>query len=210
MTPTDRPEEAVDLAHPLAVAAGEVVVDRHHVDALAGERVEIDRQGRHQGLALTGAHLGDRALVKDHAADELHVEMALTQGALGRLADGGEGRHQDIVQGLAGGELGLELLRAGAELLVRQGLQLGLHRVDGRYLRPIGLQPAIIDRAEDFLRERTEHREPSDTRIPWRKGAFAPPYRLNYARAHLKACARVAQAQASPEGPFKTPRAAML
>ena len=192
MTPTDRPEEAVDLAHPLAVAAGEVVVDRHHVDALAGERVEVDRQGRHQGLALAGAHLGDGALVKDHAADELHVEVALAQGALGRLADGGEGRHQDIVQGLAGGELGLEVLRAGAELLVGQGLQLGLHRVDGRHLGPIGLQPAIIDRAEDFLRERTEHREPS--KIPWRQGErlgrlidLIMPERI------LKACARVAQ-----------------
>ena len=166
-------EEAVDLAHPLGVAAGEVVVHRDHVDALAGERVEIDRQGRHQGLALAGAHLGDGALVQHHAADELHVEMALAEGALGRLADGGEGRHQDVVEGLAGGELGLEVLRAGAQLLVRQGLELGLHRVDGRHLRPVGLQPAIVDRAEDFLRERAEHREPS--KLPWirRKGVCA-------------------------------------
>ena len=117
-------EEAVDLAHPLGVAAGEVVVDRHDVHALAGERVEIDRQGRDQGLAFTGPHLGDGALVQHHAADELHVEMALAEGALGRLADRGEGRHQDVVQGLAGGELGLELFRTGAQLLVGQGLEL--------------------------------------------------------------------------------------
>ena len=108
MTPTDEPEEAVDLAHPLGVAAGEVVVDRDDVDALAGERVEVDRQGRDEGLAFAGPHLGDRALVQHHAADELDVEMPLAEGALGRLAHRGEGRHEDVVEALAGRELRLE------------------------------------------------------------------------------------------------------
>ena len=36
------PEQVVDRAHPLGVAAGEVVVDGDDVDALAGERVEAD------------------------------------------------------------------------------------------------------------------------------------------------------------------------
>ncbi len=52
-------EEAVDLPHPVRIAAGEIVVDGDDVDALALEGVEIDRRGRHQGLALAGAHLGD-------------------------------------------------------------------------------------------------------------------------------------------------------
>ena len=51
--------------------------------------------------------------------------------------------------------------------------QLGLHRVDGRYLRPVGLQPAIVDRAKDFLRERTEHREPSKFQNAGDKGVCA-------------------------------------
>ena len=72
------PEELVDLPHPLGVALGEVVVDGDDMDAAAGERVEIDRQRRHQRLALAGLHLGDPALVQDHAADQLHVEMALS------------------------------------------------------------------------------------------------------------------------------------
>ena len=37
-------EEAVDLAHPLGVALGEVVVDGDEVHALAGERVEVGGQ----------------------------------------------------------------------------------------------------------------------------------------------------------------------
>ena len=47
-----QPEEAVDLAHPFGVALGEVVVDGDDVDALAGERVEIDRQASRPGSCL--------------------------------------------------------------------------------------------------------------------------------------------------------------
>ena len=104
-----QPEEVVDLAHPLGVALGEVVVDGDDMHAAAGERVEIDRQRRDQRLAFAGLHLGDLAFVQDHAADQLHVEMALAERALGRLAHGGEGRHQDVVERLAVGDLRLEV-----------------------------------------------------------------------------------------------------
>src|SRR3546814_3956002 len=69
-------QPAVELAHLHGVAAGQVVVDRDHVHALAFERVEVDGQGGGQGLALAGAHLGDLAHVLDHAADQLDIEMA--------------------------------------------------------------------------------------------------------------------------------------
>ena len=75
------------------------------MDALAGERVEIDRKRGDQRLAFAGLHLGDVALMQHHAADQLHVEMPLAEGALGRLAHGGEGGHQDVVECLAVGEL---------------------------------------------------------------------------------------------------------
>ena len=94
-------EEAVDLAHPVGVAAGEIVVDGDDVDALALERVQIDGERRDQGLALAGAHLGDLAAVEDDAADQLDVVMALAERALGRLADGGEGFGEDVVERLA-------------------------------------------------------------------------------------------------------------
>ena len=113
-------EEAVDLPHPFGVAAGEIVVDGDDMDALAGERVEIDGERRDQRLAFAGAHLGDRAFVQHHAADQLHVEMALLQRALGRLAHGGEGGNGEIVERLAGGELGAERLGLAAQLLVAQ------------------------------------------------------------------------------------------
>ena len=115
MTPVFKPEEAVDLAHPFGVALGEVVVDGDHVHAAAGERVEIDRERRDQRLALAGLHLGDAALVQDHAADELHVEVPLADRALGRLAHGRERRHQDVVERRAVGELLLEVLACARE-----------------------------------------------------------------------------------------------
>ena len=57
--PDSEAEEAVDLAHPVGVTPGEIVVDRDDVDALAGQRIEVDREGRHQSLAFAGLHLGD-------------------------------------------------------------------------------------------------------------------------------------------------------
>ena len=74
------------------------------MDALAVERVEIDRERRDQRLALAGAHLGDLAAVEDDAADHLHVVMALAEHALGRLAHRGEGLGQQVVERLALGE----------------------------------------------------------------------------------------------------------
>ena len=121
--------------------------------ALAGERVEIDRQRRDEGLAFAGLHLGDAALVQHHAADELDVEMALAERALGRLAHGREGLDQDVVEALAGRELGPEALGPGAQLVVGKALHLGLDRVDGLDPGPIALDPAVVGRAENLLRE---------------------------------------------------------
>ena len=56
------PEEAVDAAHPLGVALGQVVVDGDEVDPGATEGVEVGRHRRHQRLALAGLHLGDGAV----------------------------------------------------------------------------------------------------------------------------------------------------
>ncbi|CAN3976491.1 Core-binding (CB) domain-containing protein, partial [Dysosmobacter welbionis] len=64
-------QEAVDLAHPLTVALGQVVVHRDDVDAPAGQGVQIGGQSGYQGLALAGLHLGDPALVQHDAAHQL-------------------------------------------------------------------------------------------------------------------------------------------
>ena len=94
-------EGAEDAAHELGLVAREVVVDRDDVHALAGDRVEVGGEGRDEGLALTGLHLGDVAEVQGRAAHELHVEGAHAERALGGLAHRGEGLGQQVVEGLA-------------------------------------------------------------------------------------------------------------
>ncbi len=95
-----QPQEAVHPAHPVGVARGQVVVDRDDVHAVAAERVEVGRQGRDEGLALAGLHLGDVALVQGRAAHELHLVVELAQRAAGRLADHRERLGQQVVEGL--------------------------------------------------------------------------------------------------------------
>ena len=117
-------------AHQLGLVLGEVVVDRDDVHALALEGVEVGRQGRDEGLALTGLHLGDVAQVQGGAAHDLDVEVALAEGPLGRLADGGERLREDVVEGLAVGQSLAEDVGLRAQLGIGELLEVLLDRVD--------------------------------------------------------------------------------
>ena len=75
-------QEVVELAHPLGVAASQVVVDRDDVDALARKRIEVAGQRGDERLALAGLHLGDHAAMKGDAADDLDVEVTHAQDAV--------------------------------------------------------------------------------------------------------------------------------
>jgi hypothetical protein len=136
-------EGPVELPHPLRVAAGEIIVHRHHVNALAGERVEIHRKGCHQGLSFAGLHLGDLSLVEHHAADELHVEVPHLEDPPARLAADREDLGQKLVEALSAAEALAELGRLPGEVLVGKRLHGGLQTVDGLDHRPHPLQIAF-------------------------------------------------------------------
>jgi hypothetical protein len=123
-------QKVEDLAHPLGVALGQVVVDRDDVHAAAGQGVEIGRQRGHQGLAFTGFHLGDAPAVQHRAADDLDIEVAHLQGAHGCLADHGKSFHQQIVQGLAPLDAFLVLACQRPEPVVAERLHFRLQLVD--------------------------------------------------------------------------------
>ncbi len=125
-------EEAVDLAHPFRVAAGEVVVDRDHVDAFAFEGVQVGGERRDQRLALAGLHLGDLAFVQDGATDELDVEMPHVQHTTAGLAHDGEGLGHQVVDGFAVGDPLTELGGFAAKLVVGQRLNRRFEGVDLR------------------------------------------------------------------------------
>jgi hypothetical protein len=162
-------EEAVDLAHPLSVAFGEVVVDGDDVDAVAGEGVEVTGQSGDEGFSFAGLHLGDLAGVEDDAADHLDVKMAHLDGALAGFADDGEGFGEDVGEGLffdgdalvlvfrgvldAFERVGDALAELGgfvAELLVGEGLDGGLEVVDLFDDRHEALDGAFVTGAKDL------------------------------------------------------------
>ena len=124
--PDLKTQEAIDPAHGLGVAAGQIVVDGDDVDALAFQGVQIDRRHGDQGLAFAGPHFGDAALMQDHAARQLDVILTLAQHPLGRLAHDGEGFRQDLVQAFAIAQTVAESVSHHPQLVVRQGGELGL------------------------------------------------------------------------------------
>jgi hypothetical protein len=95
-----------------------------------GEGVQVRRHGRGQGLALTGLHLGDVALVQRDRAHHLDVEVPLPDRPPRGLPDARERLGQQVVEGLPRLEPLPELGRLGRELGVGQVLDLGLVRVD--------------------------------------------------------------------------------
>jgi len=90
--------------------------------AVAAERVQIDGHGGNQGLALAGLHFRDHAPVQHDAAQQLDVERAFPQRALGDLANGGEGVNHQAVEVFAVGQALFQPGGAGGEILVAQGL----------------------------------------------------------------------------------------
>ena len=123
-------QEAVEAAHPLRVAAGQVVVDGDDVDALAGERVEVGGQGGDQRLALAGLHLGDLPLCSTMPPISCTSKCRMCstrQPASRTTAKASASRSSTVApSAIALPELG----GLGAELLVGEGLDLGFERAD--------------------------------------------------------------------------------
>ncbi len=150
-------QEAVDAPHPLGVAARQVVVHRHDVDAFAFERVQVGRQRRDERLAFARLHLGDLALMQNGAADQLDVEVPHVQHAAADLAHDREGLGQEVVERLAVGEALLELGGLAAKLIVRERLHRGLERVDLRDERAQLLQFTFVLGADDLREDLLDH-----------------------------------------------------
>ncbi len=124
------PEPLIDRAHPLGVATGQVVVDGDDVDAVAAQAVERDGERSGQRLALAGLHLGDVAAVQDHAADQLHVEVAHAHRPPADLSRDRERLRQHVIERRARLRALTQLAEALAQLVVGLELELGLERAD--------------------------------------------------------------------------------
>ena len=94
-------EEPVQLPHPFGVAIGQIVVHRDDMHAIAGQCIQIGRQGGDQGLSFAGAHFGNLAMMQNHAADQLHVEVPHSEGSLAGFTHHGKRLRQQRIKGRA-------------------------------------------------------------------------------------------------------------
>ena len=123
-------QEAVHLAHPLAVPAGQVIVHRHNVDAFPPQGVQISRHGCHQGFTFTGFHFRNPALVQHDTAQHLYPEGAHSQHPVRGFADSGESLRQNIVFRFAILQSLSEFGRLGLQLFIGQRTVFFLQRHD--------------------------------------------------------------------------------
>ena len=119
---------------------------------------EVGGQGADQGLALAGLHLGDAALVQDHAAQDLDVEMALAEHPAGGLAHRGVGLGHEVVEGFPVGQALAELGGLGGQCRVVERLERGLQRIDAFDLFAQFLQLALVGRPEQAAGKGAKHR----------------------------------------------------
>jgi len=133
------------------VATGQIIVDGDDVNALAGNRIEVGRQGGDQGLAFTGTHFGDLPVVQDHAADQLDIEVAHAEHPLARLTDDSKSLRQKIVERFSGTITRAELVRLRLQLRVGKRRDLRFKRVDALDGLRILLDQPVIAAAENLF-----------------------------------------------------------
>jgi len=95
--------------------------------------------------------------VQHHAADQLHVEVALAEGTLGGLPHGRERWHQDIVELLPVRQFLAKRLRARAQFVVGEPLEFLFQAVDGVDARTIDANAPVIGSTEYFAGYGAEH-----------------------------------------------------
>ncbi len=123
---------------------------------LAGQCIQIRREGRHLGLALTRAHLRNLALVQGDTTQQLFVVMSGAERALRGLADHREGFRQQVIQCRARLQAFAEFRGLGRQLGIAQGLDRTLEPVGRLDQVLVGAQQPVVTAAED-TREQIEH-----------------------------------------------------
>ena len=146
-------EPAIQAPHPFGIALGQVIIDRNDMHPLARQGIEIGWQGRHQRLALTGAHFGDFPEMQGHAADQLHIEVTHLQYAPAGLATYREGFRQKLVERFALGEAFLEFRCLGLQLRIRQFFHCRFERIDGANGLLVLLDQPLVAAAENLGQE---------------------------------------------------------
>ncbi len=78
------------------------------MNPLAGQGVQVSRQGRCQGFSFSGLHLCNASLVQHDAAQNLHGEMTHPEHTVRGFPAGSKCVRENIVQGFSVGKAFLE------------------------------------------------------------------------------------------------------
>ena len=107
-------EKAIKRPHPLGITAGQIVVHGHDMHPLARKCIQINWQGGGQGLAFTGTHFSNLALMQGNTTDQLNVKMAHAHDTFRSLANCSECLGQKLIQRCALAQAQPEFIGLGA------------------------------------------------------------------------------------------------
>ena len=124
--------------------------------ALAGQRIEIGREGRDKRFAFTGLHLGDVALVQEIPAHQLHVEGPEAQRPFRTLSAVRECLGQDVVKVFAIRDALAELLGLLNKPLVAQRGEFLFERIDAVHDGLGRPDLAVVRGPEHLFRDRSK------------------------------------------------------
>ena len=87
--------------------------------ATVADGIQVCRQYRDQGLALTGTHLRNIAIMQYHAADKLDIERPQSECAVSRLPRHGEHFDKQIIQVFAARKPLAKLVCSGPPIMMK-------------------------------------------------------------------------------------------
>ena len=128
--PRGHAQRRIDLAHPVGIALGEIVVHCDDMHAALRQGIEVGRERGDKGLAFPGLHFGDIALMQEDAAHKLHVESPQAERPLRGLAAIREGLGQDFIKSLASCHALNEFGCLFLQVCIRQCFEFRLKRID--------------------------------------------------------------------------------
>ncbi len=117
--------------------------------AATGNRIQINRQGRHQRFPFAGAHFSDLAVMQHHPAYHLHIVVTHPQRARTGLSHHGKRLRQQRIQRFALGIPLPENLGFFAQLLIAVFRDVGFQAVNLFDCNAILLEQAIVTTTEN-------------------------------------------------------------
>ena len=99
--PNCQAEPVIQFAHFFGIAARQVFVDCHDMDAFFRDGIQIDGHRRSQGFTFTGLHFGNIPLMKRCSSHDLHTEWIHSKYALRCFAHRSKCFRHHVIERLA-------------------------------------------------------------------------------------------------------------